>query len=132
MRWRLRWLFVGLMAMGVAWIHLMNYVRLGRTLDSYPLRVMVTNWGGAFLIGLLLDGLAGFYLRPFFSSLQRLGANLSVQPDQARAAAIRAIRFPERAASLLLGVSAAMILVHRAVLYQGRLVTMLLSPALRT
>lgn len=112
MRWRLRLLFVGLTAGGVAWIHLMNYVVFGRTPDAGRIEVKVVLWGGAILVGLLLDGLAALYLRPLFAALAR-------QADRAEvtAAALRAIRFPERASAFLLTISVGLILVHRAVFY---------------
>ncbi|MFZ5817904.1 MAG: SpoIIE family protein phosphatase [Bacillota bacterium] len=131
MRWRLRLLFLGLMAVGVCWIYLSNYVRQGRTLAEYSLTITLLNWGGALFIGLLLDGLAGFYLRPFFRALARLRSGMALAPQEGQAAALRAMRFPERASLLLLGVSAAMIPLHRAVLYRSDLMERLLSPERR-
>lgn len=131
MRWRLRFLFLGLMAVGVAWIHLLNYVRLGRTPLDYPVRVLAVMWGGALFIGLLLDLLAGLHLRPFFAALARLRGGQELQSGEAATAAIRAIRFPERAAAVLMLVSLGMIVLHRVVQYGGDLVGMLGSPEQR-
>lgn len=120
-----------LMGIGVGWIHLLNYVRLGRNPLDYSLPVKAMMWGGALAVGLLLDALAGFYLRPFFVTLRRLWSGEALPPGQAEAAATRAIRFPERAATLLLAVSAAMILLHRAVSADGRLFALLAAPESR-
>lgn len=128
MRWRLRLLFLSLMAVGLGWIYLSNYVRLGRTLAEYSWRVTLTNWGGALFIGLLLDGLAGYYLRPFFRSLKRLESRQTLSHREQRVAAIRAMRFPERASILLLGVSAAMIPLHRFVSLRTQFIHVILSP----
>lgn len=131
MRRRLRLLFLALMGTGVAWIFLMNYVRLGRTPASYPLRVNLVLLGGAVLTGLLLDTLAGRHLRPFFAAVARLQRGGAPQPGDTDVVS-RAIRFPERAALLLLGVSILLTGLHRAVSYRGHLLEILRSPELST
>lgn len=132
LRWQLRALFLSLMAVGLGWIGLSNYVRLGKTPASYPLAIQVTNLLGALLIGLLLDGLAGYHLRSLFAALKRQQRGEQLQPGEAETEAIKAMRFPERAAVLLLGVAAGMILLHRAVSYRTELLEMLLVPEQRT
>ncbi|WP_374712994.1 ATP-binding SpoIIE family protein phosphatase [Symbiobacterium terraclitae] len=124
-------LFLGLMATGVGWIYLQNYIRLGRTPSDYPLPVTLTMLLGALALGLVLDGLAGYRLRAFLRALERRRGGEPLQPGEAEASALAAIRFPEQAALLLLGSSAVMILLHRFVSYRGELTAMLLSPVVR-
>lgn|GEM_PF-794211 len=127
MRWRLRVLSLSLIAVGIGWIYLSNYVRLGRSPFDYAWSVTLTNLGGGLFIGLLIDAVAGFYLRPFFRALDRLGANQPLGPQERQAAAIRAMRFPERASVLLVGISVGMILVHRLVSLRGEFFAILLA-----
>lgn len=127
-RWRLRFLFIGLMAAGLGWIYLGNYVRMAVSPLDYSTEATVTLWGGALVIGLLLDAVAGLHLRRFLAALGQRGG---MPPTDAKAAA-RAIRFPERASLLLMTSSVLMIGVHRAVLYSGQLTAMLAEPDSRT
>lgn len=132
MRWRLRSLFLALMAFGVGWIYLLNYVRPGRTLDHYTLSIHAATLGGALLVGLLLDAGAGYYLRPFFRAWNRLQACEALPQAAAEDAARLAMRFPEQSAILLTALSAVMTPLHRMVQYRDNLAVFLLPSAERT
>jgi serine phosphatase RsbU (regulator of sigma subunit)/anti-sigma regulatory factor (Ser/Thr protein kinase) len=123
---------MSLMGVGLGSIYLSNYVRFGRSPAAYPMAVTATNVCGALLIGLLLDALAGYHLRSLFAALKRQRLGQPLQPGEAEAEAVRAMRFPERAALLLMGLSVLLIIGHRAISNRGALLEMLLAPGVRS
>lgn len=135
-RWQLRRLILWLVVAGVLWIHLVNYLQLGQTPLTWARESpqdLVALWVGALAMGLLLDALAGLYLRSFFATLARLEAGRPVPPAHAEAAAVRAIDFPARASLALLGLAAGLTLVFHTVddAAVGGLWHILLDPAQR-
>jgi anti-sigma regulatory factor (Ser/Thr protein kinase)/HAMP domain-containing protein len=104
-RARLRLLIYGLMAGGVIWLYLSNYL----IQDIHPIEWMREEpqavaivWVGAALMGALLDWLAGRRLKPFFRALSRLQAGEPVPTAEAAAAAGLAMRLPEQVGLVLL------------------------------
>lgn len=131
-RWQLRWLFLGLMVFGVAWIHLSNYVSLDLTPLQQPPQSLLVFWSGALAIGLLLDALAGFHLRRFFAAVARMQAGQALTPAEAGAAAAPAVHFPWRAAATLLGAAAVLTALFHWVDYDFALGEALADPGERS
>lgn len=106
-RWQLRGLFLALMAIGILWVDLMNYVRLGNAWQNSVHQGIsaLVYWGGAAALGLLLDLLAGLRLRRFFAALARVEAGEALPPATAHPAVRTAIRFPAEASLFLLVMS---------------------------
>ncbi len=133
-RWRLRWLLLGLMVAGVLWLHLSNYVLIGSTpldmLREKPAAALII-WMGALALGLVLDALAGWHLRPFFRALAQLKATGSLPPDRAEVAAALAIRWPEQASLWLLGLAMVLSLVFHAVEMPETLLQQWRDPVMR-
>lgn len=131
-RWQMRLLFIGLMFMGLAWIHFDNYVRLGQTpLDMLWWSAAVF-WGGALAIGWLLDGLASRTLREFYTALARLQAGESLTAQESTRAAAVAIAFPERASAFLLIMAVVLTAAFHIVDYGRELPAALADPTART
>ncbi len=132
-RWQLRGLFLALMATGILWVDLMNYVHLGAAWEGSlhnPVTAVVY-WGGAAALGLLLDLLAGLRLRRFFATLARVEAGEGPPLDAPRAAA-RAIRFPAEASLFLLIMAAVLSVLFHISDLRGAFLPALADPVTRT
>jgi serine phosphatase RsbU (regulator of sigma subunit) len=121
-RWRMRWLLTGLMLTGVLWIQVQNWLSIGQSplmwLREDPVGMSLT-YAGALVIGLLLDGLAGRELRPFFVTMARLEKGAAVSARERERSADLAMRFPAVAALRLLVTASLGILAfhtHQAIL----------------
>ncbi|MHB9144522.1 MAG: ATP-binding SpoIIE family protein phosphatase [Symbiobacteriia bacterium] len=131
-RWQMRLLFLGLLLTGLVWIHFDNYVRLGTTpLDMLWWSAAVF-WGGALVIGWLLDWLASRTLRKFYSALAKLQAGDALTSAERTRAAWAAISFPERASAFLIVMAVILTLAFHAVDFGGELLAALADPVART
>ncbi len=135
MRWRFRALFAGLMATGMTWVYLSNYVNLGINPVTYWLQepaMTLTIWVGALFLSLMLDALVGLYLRRLYIALADQGRGRALSPAEVNEIASRVIDLPHKSSIWLTVASVGLSLVHKGVEYGTALGALALNPTART